>query len=188
MVKDVEVIKKDLKSLLSEYRYLHSLRVAEVARGLACHYSCDSSRAYLIGLVHDIAKEFSMDKNLEVMQKYGLDKRLLDEDYRKILHADIGAVIAKYQYGFDDEACHAIASHAIGDIPMNIMDKIIFVADKIEPYKKYDGIEEERRVASFDIDKATIMCIENNHKKLIKEKKRIYPKSIEVLNYLKNNN
>lgn len=182
---DVDKIKKDLKDILSEYRYLHSLRVAEVARGLACYYHYDADKAYLIGLIHDIAKEFSDEENEYYVDKYDLSSELLSDDYRKMIHADIGACIARDKYGFDDEGCHAIACHTIGDIPMNLIDKIIFVADKIEPLKNYIGIEEERRMASIDINKATIMCIENNHKKLIKNKKKIHPRSMEVLEYLK---
>ena len=185
-MKDVEKIKNDLRSMLSEYRYLHSLRVAEVARGLACVYSCDVEKAYLTGLVHDIAKEFSDEENIEAVMKYHLSNDLLDKEYRKMIHADIGAKIVKDWYGLDDEVCHAVASHTVGDIPMNILDKIIFVADKIEPFKRYEGIDEERRLASFDIHNATILCIENHHKKLIREKKKIYSKSFEVLEYLKN--
>ena len=68
-----------------------------------------------------------------------------------------------------------------------ILDKIIFVADKIEPGKEYDGIEEERRLAYLDINEALILCIENNHKKLMRKNKNIYPKSLEVLGYMKRN-
>ena len=185
---DVEKIKSDLRCLLSEYRYLHSLRVAEVAKGLAACYSYDINKAYATGLVHDIAKEFSDEENRDIVRKYHLPIEFLDKNYRKILHADIGAVIAREMYGFDEEACHAIASHAVGSIPMNLLDKIIFVADKIEPCKHYEGIELERKMASIDITQATVMCIENNQKKLIREKKLVHPKSIEVLKYLKNDN
>lgn len=183
---DVEKIKSDLRSLMSEYRYLHCLRVASVARGLAARYSFDVDKAYATGLVHDIAKEFSDERNREIIYQYRMPLYLLDKNYRKMLHADIGAVIAKNIYGFDEEACHAILSHAIGSVPMGLLDKIIFVADKIEPCKTYEGIELERRMASHDLNKTMIMCIENNHKKLVREKKYIHPKSIEVLNYLKN--
>ena len=183
---DVEKIKDDLKIMLSEYRYLHSLRVADLARGLACVHDYDEKRAYLVGLVHDIAKDFSDNDNRRYVKYYHLSNHLLDDDYRKIIHADIGACIARDKYSFDEELCHAIACHTIGDIPMNLIDKILFVADKIEPLKNYVGIEEERSMASFDITKATIMCIENNHKKLIRENRKISPRSIEVLEYLKN--
>lgn len=183
----VEIIKNDLEKMLSEYRYLHSLRVADVARSLACIYSYDMNKAYVAGLVHDIAKEFTLEENREAVKKYSLSNDLLDKEYAKMLHADIGACIARDKYSLDDDICHAIKSHTIGDIPMSLLDKIIFVADKIEPMKSYDGIYEERKMASLDIHQATIMCILNNHKKLTRQRKKIYPKSLEVLEYLMKN-
>ena len=183
---NVEKIKDDLRSLLSQYRYLHSLRVADLSRSLAIVYGYDEKIAYLVGLIHDIAKEFSVDDNRKYVKYYHLSKDLLNDDYSKMIHADIGACIARDKYKFHDELCHAIACHTLGGIPMNLIDKILFVADKIEPFKDYEGIDEERRLASFDIDRATILCIENHHKKLIREKRKIFPKSLEVLEYLKN--
>ena len=182
---DIERIKRDLRERLSDYRYLHCLRVADVARELAIIYHYDVDRAYITGLVHDIAKEFTYKENLEVIMKNHLSMDLLSKEYAKMLHSEIGAYLIKDLYGFDDDICHAVSCHTYGSIPMNLLDKIVFVADKIEPLKKYIGIEEEREVAYHNIDKATILCIENYHKKLIREKKKIYPKSLEVLEYLK---
>ena len=70
---------------------------------------------------------------------------------------------------------------------MSDLDKIVFVADKIESGKNYPGIEEERQLSKENLDKAIILCMENNQKKLKKENKQIAPKSIEVLSYLKKN-
>ena len=181
----IEIIKRNLKNYLSEYRYEHSLRVGDVAKELASLYHYDMDRAYLAGIIHDIAKEFTDEENRSFVLEHHLDDSMLGDDYKKILHADIGGVIASLKYGLDPEICHAVASHAIGNIPMNLLDQIIFVADKIEPQKQYDGIEEERELAYHNLYEATILCIENNQKKLIRQKKRIYPKSIEVLNYLR---
>ena len=80
----VEVIKRDLKGMLSEYRYLHCLRVAELSRELAHIYHVDVYKAYLAGLVHDIAKEFSVDDNKNIIYKYNLPIELLNRDYSKI--------------------------------------------------------------------------------------------------------
>ena len=184
---EVDIIKSDLECMLSERRYLHCLRVAEEAKKLASIYSCDEYRAYLAGLVHDIAKEFSYEDNKEAVLKYHLSFDLLEPDYKKILHSDIGSCLVRDKYGLDEEICHAIYSHTIGDIPMSLLDKIVFVADKIEPGKSYDGIELERQLAYKDIHAAVILCMENNHKKLRREKKKIYSKSLDVLKYLKEN-
>lgn len=185
MNEQIERIKKDLKESLSDYRYEHSLRVGEVSKELAHIYHIDEEKAYLAGLIHDIAKEFTEEENINIMERNGeyLDIRLTP----RINHAIVGAVYAKEKYYLDEEIIHAISSHTIGDIPMSTLDKIVFVADKIEPGKNYPKIEKERQLAKENLDKAIILCIENNHQKLRKENKKISSKSIEVLNDLKNN-
>ena len=181
----IERIKKDLKELLSDYRYEHSLRVGETAKKLASLYQVDEEEAYLAGILHDIAKEFTKEQNTEIMERNG--KKLDVNLPPRITHAIVGAVYVKEKYHLDDKITHAIFSHTIGDIPMSTLDKIVFVADKIEPEKNYSGIDKERELAELDLNKATILCIENNHKKLKRENKKIAPKSIEVLSYLKKN-
>ena len=185
MNEQIERIKKDLKELLSDYRYEHSLRVGETSKELAHIYHIDEEKAYLAGLIHDIAKEFTKEQNEAIMKR---NRQTIDkEENPRINHAIVGAVYAKEKYHLDEEIIHAISSHTIGDIPMSTLDKIVFVADKIEPGKNYPKIEEERQLAKENLDKAIILCIENNHQKLMKEKKKVAPKSIEVLNNLKNN-
>lgn len=183
----IEVIKSDLKKMLSEYRYQHSLNVADVASKLANVYHYDVDKAYLAGLLHDIAKEFTKEQNLEVLRKNGIET-VFDDRNNRVLHCLVGALVAREKYGVDEEVYHAISCHTLGDIPMNLLDKIIFVADKIEPLKKYTGIEEERKKAFSDIDAALILCIENNHKNLKRQGKKIHRKSVEVLENLKNLN
>ena len=185
MNEQIEKIKKDLKELLSDYRYEHSLRVGETAKELAHIYQIDEEKAYLAGIIHDIAKEFTKEENIKIMERNG--KHLDINSTPRINHALVGAVYAKEKYHLDEDIIHAISSHAIGDIPMSTLDKIVFIADKIEPGKNYPKIEEERQLAKKNLDKAIILCIENNHQKLRKENKKVAPKSIEVLNNLKNN-
>ena len=179
-----EEIKNDLKSIMSSHRYKHSIRVAEEARRLADIYHVDRNKAYLAGLLHDIAKEFSDEENMYIIDKYNLSKNLGD---KKIIHALIGAYYAKLKYDIDDEVMRAIEYHTIGNINMGLLEKIVYVADKIEPGKKYIGIEEERRLANIDIDQAMILCIENNIKKLEMENKVINNSIRELLLFLKNN-
>ena len=82
----IEEIKRDLKTLLSEYRYNHSLRVAEVAKDLAKHYKINEEEAYLAGLTHDIAKEFTTKENELFIKEHNLDRELLNSNNRKFIH------------------------------------------------------------------------------------------------------
>jgi len=180
---NIELIKNNLKENLSEYRYIHSLNVAETAKSLAKIYGINEELAYLTGLVHDIAKEFSDEENEYYITKYNLPR--FELEYQRIVHSFVGAVHLKEKYNMNDEICKAVMSHTIANDNMTTLDKILFVADKIEPGKVYPGIEEERNVAKEDLDKAMLLCLENNYKKLISKGKTMYPSSLKVLKQLK---
>lgn len=180
---NLDEIKLDLKKKLSNYRYEHSIRVADEASKLAKFYGINENDAYLAGLLHDAAKEFSVEENKRWIKKYNLSKELLNDKNLKISHAAIGALVAKEIYGVNDEISQAIKYHTIGNINMTLLDKIVFVADKIESGKKYPGIEEERILAYQNIDDALILCLSNNKKKLKKENKLFNEESEKVLDY-----
>ena len=182
---DVVKLKEDLKEILSEERYSHSLRVAEISKELARIYQVDIEKAYLAGLVHDIAKEFSSEQNIYYLNKYKLPKKLLQEEYRNILHGIIGASYLKEKYNLDDEICNAVKIHTISSPNMTMLDKVLFVADKIEPNKKFNGIEQERELAYQNIDDCIILCLENTIVHLIKKGKKFDKTIIETLESLK---
>ena len=95
--------------------------------------------------------------------------------------------LAKEKYNMSDEICKAVMSHTIANDNMSTLDKILFVADKIEPGKVYPGIEEERIIAKEDLDKAMLLCLENNYKKLTSKGKTMYPSTLKLLKQLKKN-
>lgn len=181
----IEEIKRDLKTLLSEYRYNHSLRVAEVAKDLAKHYKINEEEAYIAGLTHDIAKEFTTKENELFIKEHNLDRELLNSNNRKFIHGVIGAILTKEKYHFNKNMVNAIYYHTAGRPNMSNLEKVIYLADKIEPGKNYQGIEEERNIAYQDLDKAVILCLETKIKKLTSEGKYIHPNTIETLNYYK---
>lgn len=181
----VEEIKKDLESLLSEYRYNHCLRVGETAASLAKHYKINAEDAYLAGLTHDIAKEFTMEENEQFIKEHNLDENLLDPKNKKFIHGIVGAVLVREKYHFNKDMVNAIYYHTTGRPNMSDLEKIVYLADKIEPGKNYQGIEEERRLAYQDLDKAVILCLETKIKKLTSEGKPIHQDTIKTLNYFK---
>lgn len=176
---DVEKVKKDLRNRLSSYRYLHSIRTMNTAVLLARCYGYNESLAAITALLHDIAKELSYDESVNILDGYGLfyDRQFLN-------HAYVGAMIAKYEYQFSEEMVNAILYHTTGRKNMGLLEKIIFVADKIEPGKDYIGIEEERRLAFINIDQALICCLENRVKKFQMKGKHIEDITLETLDFL----
>lgn len=181
---NIEQIKKDLKSNLSTYRYEHSILVAEEAKKLAKHYNLDEEKAYIAGLVHDIAKEFNKEENEKWINKYKLSGEIFMPEFKNVIHAYIGAIVIKERYGFDEEICNAVKYHAIGNIPMNNLDKIVFIADKIARKQTNSIIEQERELAYQDLDKAISLYLKNQRDKLKSEGKRMCEISLKLLQKL----
>ena len=181
----IEQIKKDLKNKLSEYRYIHSLNVARLAKSLAKRYGVDEEKAYLAGLVHDIAKEFTDKENAYYIKKYRLKSNLLKEKYKYLLHGIIGSLYLKDKYGLDDEICNAVMVHTIGDENMTMLDKILFVADKTEPNKNFNGTEEERKLSYINIDKTLVLCLENYVNSRKEKGKKVNKKTLNVIKHYK---
>lgn len=185
---NIDEIKNYLKNHLSEFRYSHSLRIAEEAKKIAKIYCIDEDRAYLVGLAHDVAHELNDQENLFWIKKYNLADECLNEDYKNILHSDIGALIAKDIFYFDDDMCQAIKYHTIGNINMNILDKIIFIADKIGR-KNLDIFMEKIKELTYQgyLDQAIIMYFENLNNNLKLKKLSMHPNSLELIHLLQNN-
>lgn len=157
-------ILEELRERVDEERFEHSRLVAEAAKEIAERYRLDSEKAFTAGLAHDIAKRFSDEENRYYIEKYGLDKELLDEKAKNYVHADVGAVFAKERFGLDDEICRAIKYHTIPDVTMTDFDKAIFLADKI-------GRDEEilpglREAIFEDLDKGMKMFLREQEKSL----------------------
>ena len=171
----IEKIKKDLKEMLSESRYNHSISVMNKAIELAKIYGVDEDKAALAGLTHDIAKEIPDEEAL----KLASDNNVEIDDFikninHKLLHGKIGAVIVKQRYGFDKQIQKAIEFHTEGTPDFDMLGKIVFVADKTEDLRKGPAeIDIWRKISKEDIDEAIIQIINFNIKKLIEEKRLI---------------
>lgn len=184
---NIDSIKQFLKSNLSQFRYEHSLLVADEAKKLALHYGLDSEKAYIAGLVHDIAKEFSDEENSKWIKKYNLSGDLFESsEFKNVIHANIGSVVIKELYDFDDEICNAVRYHSIGNVPMEWLDKIIFVADKIARNSSNPIIDKQKELAYQNIDKALKLCLISQKDKLERNGKKMHPVSLKLLQSLIN--
>ena len=165
----IEKFKKKLCKDLTDDRYEHTIGVADTAFALALRYGADAENAYIAGLLHDCAKCFSNDKKFELCKKYGVELTQVEKDNPFLIHAKLGAVIAKEKYGIDDpEIQSAIAYHTTGKPGMTLLEKIIFSADYIEPGRKdIPGLKEIRECIFEDLDKAILLIYEGtlNHLK-----------------------
>ena len=182
----IDKIKEDLKNTLSERRYIHSLGVMEMAVELAKIYNVDEKKAELAGLLHDNAKEMTPEELLKYVDDNNIKISEVERINTKILHGKVGADIAKKKYGVSKEIQEAIEYHTTTNPNMTTLDKIVFVADKIELNRKsatYD-IEAERELAKKDLDGAVIFIINSNITSLIQKDKLINEESINTRNKL----
>ncbi len=158
-MKKIEELKKDLKRQLSPFRYEHCLLVAAEAKELAKHYQLDEEKAYIAGLLHDVAREFDPQEKDKWQHLGKVPLKFMNSSYSEVAHAEIGAVLTKEIYGFDEEICDAIRYHAIGHVLMTPLAKIVFIADKVARKNRNETLTKAARVAYQDIDQALRMLI-----------------------------
>ena len=164
-------------------RYKHSLRVAETAKKLALNYDVDSKKAYLAGFIHDCAKY--NEENYINKFKIDLSSYPVSSIKDPVLHAFLGAEVAKKVYNIcDEDVLNAIKYHTTGRPAMTDLEKIIFIADAIEPGRDFEGIENIRKFAYDDLNKAMLALLDSNIIFLINKKALINPLSFEARNYL----
>ena len=160
---DTKAFQKELKKVLKPSRYEHSLGVADTSASLAAAYGYPKHLAYVAGLLHDCAKYMSNEELLDYATKHKVDITKGDRKALHLLHAPVGAYIARNKYGIKDEdLLHAISVHTTGCPNMTLLDKIIFVADYIEPHRdKAPRLEELRKLSYKDINRAIVMILED---------------------------
>ncbi|NBH12839.1 HD domain-containing protein [Lachnospiraceae bacterium] len=151
-------IEKKLKKELDKERYTHTLGVMYTAAALAMAHHADVEQAMYAGLLHDCAKCISNKKKLKLCKKYHITISASEKRCPFLLHAKLGAHFAKKIYGINDtEVLHAIQAHTTGEPHMNTLDKIIYIADYIEPNrKKAPNLNKIRSMAFVDLDKAML--------------------------------
>lgn len=152
-----------LQSKLTEKRLLHSIGVEFTAASMAMVYGVDIEKARMAGLLHDCAKGLSAKEKIEKAKKHGISISDYEEKNPEMLHAKLGAYYAKTKYGvLDEDVLNAITYHTTGRPDMSLLEKIIFVADYIEPGRKMlDELPEIRKEAFSDIDKCVIHILKN---------------------------
>ena len=156
-------IKKDLKNRLSERRYVHSAGVAASAYILAEKYGYNPKKAELAGWLHDCAKEMKLEVD-EYMRSS-----------RALLHGPAGSIMAKTIYGIKDrDIQNSIFFHTTGRPQMELLDKIIFLADYIEPSRDFPGINIIRRNAQKNLDTAVLSAYDATIRHLLDQKEYIY--------------
>ncbi|NLY71232.1 MAG: HD domain-containing protein [Clostridiales bacterium] len=158
-VKDllIEYIEREL----SESRKQHTYGVVSEAKALAKHYGADCKKAELAALSHDIVRDKPQEVLDDYVKKFNLDTSYIGNS--NLSHAKIAAEIIKRDFGIvDTDIINAVSYHTTGRPGMSLLEKIIFIADAIEPGRTYPGVDELRNIAYENLNKACIKALENN--------------------------
>jgi len=179
----IEEIKDKLREKLEPQHYEHSLRTAEAARDMARAFGVDVEKAYLAGLLHDYAKSMSNEQLFEVSKQCGIELGPIDTVVPHLLHAKIGAFLVELELGINDvEIIESIRKHTTGSSVMSKLDKIIYVADMIEPGRSFEGLDPLRKMALDDLDEVFRAAYVRSLEYLVKMRRPIHPTTVEVWN------
>lgn len=153
---DKEKIRKKIKHTLDKHRYQHTIGVSYTAAALAMNYDEDMRKAELAGLLHDCAKYMPGDEMLKLCKDYQIKVAEIEQKNLFLLHAKLGSYMAEHIYGVTDkDILNAIKWHTTGHPDMKTLEKIIFIADYIEPNRtEAPNLREIRHQAFTDLDEA----------------------------------
>lgn len=175
-----------LKPQLTEERYNHTVRVMETAVQLAHTYGVDEKKAEIAAIFHDYAKNRPNSELKRWIESTYLSKDLLHY-HHELWHGPVGALMLEKEVGLQDkEILDAIAFHTTGRTHMTDLDKVIYLADYIEPGRKFPGIEEVRKCAWEDLDYGCWMAAKNTVAFLMSKNQPIYPETFHAYNALTN--
>ncbi|MDY4839181.1 MAG: bis(5'-nucleosyl)-tetraphosphatase (symmetrical) YqeK [Roseburia sp.] len=187
MKQNLTDIKKALKKELDKERFEHTLGVMYTAAALAMAHGVNLHQAMLAGLLHDCAKCIPTEEKFALCKKHQITLTEMEQKNPSLIHAKLGAFLAKEKYGVRDEAVlHAILVHTTGEPGMGLLDKIIYLADYMEPNRdKASDLDEVRPLCFKDLDEALRMVLRDTLTYLKENDKEIDPLSVETYEYYK---
>ncbi|MBO5358575.1 MAG: bis(5'-nucleosyl)-tetraphosphatase (symmetrical) YqeK [Clostridia bacterium] len=172
-----------LKSRLDEYRFYHSLCVADEAKRLALKYGGDADKAYLAGLLHDVTKNAPKEEHLQIFTQFGIMLNDIEKNAAKLWHAMSGAAYVKHILNIEDEEIiSSIRYHTTAKADMTLLEKIIFLADFTSADRDYDDVSVIRQYVDESLDKAFIYALQYSICDLVNNKKRVHLDTLNAYN------
>ena len=174
-----------VKGSLKEDRFIHTLGVVSVAKKLAKLNNVSEEKAEIAALSHDIAKNMQLEEMQKLMNENNI---ILSEDEKittELWHSILAPIVAKERLGIEDEEIlSAIRWHTTGKENMSKLDKIIYIADMIEPSRNFEGLEEIRRVTLENLDKGVTLGLNHSIEYLLKKGVLIDINTVKARNYM----
>ena len=174
---------------LSDYRFNHSINVANSAVKLAKKYGADIEKAYIAGLLHDVMKEESYDVQRDFIESDGYKMTELEILSKSVYHQMSGAKYCEAELGIcDKDILNAIRYHTTGRRDMTLIEKIIFVADFISAERDYSDVDIMREKADNNLDEAMLYSLKYTINNLTTKSVVIHPDTVECYNWIVENN
>ncbi|WP_295868577.1 bis(5'-nucleosyl)-tetraphosphatase (symmetrical) YqeK [uncultured Oscillibacter sp.] len=182
-----EKLRPTALSFLKHARIPHVLGTEQEAVRLALRYGADVDRARTAALLHDCTKRLEMDEQLALCARYGIELDELEQQALKLLHAKTGAAVARDRFGVDDEIYSAIFWHTTGHADMTLLEKVIYLADYIEPTRSFPGVDALRAACYEDLDKGLLMGLEMTVEEMKERGNPVHSATLAAIEYLKGN-
>lgn len=181
---NLEALQEATRRQMPDKRWRHTLGVVDSALELARRFGGNTDKAELAALLHDFAKAWPTARQEQVIREHGLPPELLDYD-KELWHAHVGAWAVREEHGIEDEeVLDAIRYHTSGRINMTLTDKIVCLADYIEPGRDYPGVHKIRELAEHNLEQALIAGLDSTLQLLIERGQRIFPLTVSARNDL----
>ena len=172
-------------SYLKAKRVRHVLGVEQEAIRLAEKYGADVKKARFAALLHDCTKKLDLDEQLALCAHYGIELDELERRALKLLHAKTGAAIARDVFGAPRDVCDAILWHTTGRPDMTVLEKVIYLADYIEPSRDFDGVDTLREAVYADLDRGLALGLKMSIEELEERGSPVHGDTRAAYEYIK---
>lgn len=171
-------------SMVKAKRLPHIKGIEETAVALAKFWGVDEEMARRAAILHDCTKYWELEPQLATCEKYGVALDELEQTSVKLLHSKTGAAVAKDRFGVSQEIYDAIYYHTTGKAAMTLLEKIIYLADYIEPSRSFPGVEELRRAVHADLNRGLYEALRDSIRELHGYGSPVHPHTQEALEYI----
>ncbi|MFD1030555.1 bis(5'-nucleosyl)-tetraphosphatase (symmetrical) YqeK [Metaplanococcus flavidus] len=172
-----------VKKRLPDNRYGHVVGVLNTATALAIRFGVPQEKAQVAAILHDVAKFSDREWMKSIIEKENMDPLLL-EYHSELWHAPVGAYVASYEFGVTDEdVLNAIRYHTTGRAGMSDLEKVVYIADLVEPNRKFGGVEELRQLKEQGLDVMMEACVKHSIDFLVSKNQPVYPDSLKCYEY-----
>ena len=173
---------------IGEHRFNHTLRVVDEARKLAQIYNIDMDKTVTAALLHDCAKFLDKKNLLKMANDFDIILNDIMSNNQELIHGPLGAKIAEHKYNIkDSDILNSIQYHTTGRKDMSRLEKIIYIADYIEPQRNFHGVHRVRQLAYEDLDRSVLMAMDQTIVFLVNNNRLISTDTIEARNQIKIN-